>query len=236
MSDPNHWMVRAAGGGRTRAGVPMNEHSAMTLPAAFSAIRTIAGALSQVPCQLMRRQMVNGLEQTAPARDHRLFDIVARRPNERTTSVTWRKTTFGHAVGWGNGYSEIERNGRGEALGIWQLLPDRTAPELVQGDLRYRTTIDSRQHLLPGEDVLHFKGMGWDGFTGYSPIRLAREALGLGKATEAFGAAFFANDARSGGVLIHPGKLGAPAKENVRASFEDQGGLENAHRIKVLEE
>ncbi|WDS38313.1 portal protein [Caulobacter phage W2] len=238
MSDPNHWMVRQVGGARTRAGVPINEHSAMTLPAAFSAIRTIANAMAMVPCQLMRRAInpATGRLETHPATDHRLFNVVARRPNERTTSHRWRQTTFGHAVGWGNGYSEIERNGRGEALGIWQLLPDRTAPELRDGNLRYRTTVENRQFSLPHDDVLHFAGMGWDGFTGYSPIALAREALGLGKATEAFGASFFANDARSGGVLIHPGKLSDPAKDRVRDGFENQGGLENAHRIKVLEE
>jgi HK97 family phage portal protein len=237
LSDPDHWIVRQVGGGRTKAGVSVNEHSALTLPAAFAAVRIIAGAMSQVPLVLMRKRVgAGGRTIREHATDHPLYDVLKRKPNERTTSHRWRQTTFGHAAGWGNGYSEIERNGRGEVVGVWQLLPDRTAPELEGERLIYRTTIENRQFRIPAEDVLHFSGLGWDGYRGYSPIGLARQAIGLGLAMEEFGAKFFANDAKSGGVLIHPGKLSDPAKSRVRSDFEGQSGLDNAHRIKVLEE
>lgn len=238
MSDPDHWMVRHIGGGKTKAGVSVNEHSAMTLPAVFAAVRIIAGGMSQIPLVLMRKTTdARGRTIRKPATDHPMFDVVGRVANERTTSHRWRQTTFGHAAGWGNGYSEIERTRGGQAVGLWQLLPDRTAPELDrQRGLQYRTTIEGQQVTLPHQNVLHFMGLGWDGFKGYSPIGMARQAIGLGLAMEEFGAKFFANDARSGGVLIHPGKLSDPAKSRVRADFDGQGGLENAHRIKVLEE
>lgn len=237
MSDPNHWMVRQVGG-RTRAGVSVNEHSAMTMPAVFRAISVIASAMAQVPCQLMQRTASTVGSRTASraATEHPLYDVVAARWNERQTSHKGRQTVFGHAAGWGNGYVEIERRRSGEAVALWPLLPDRTAPELVNDRLTYRTTVQNRQFIIPSEDVLHFASMGWDGYVGLSPIALARQAVGLGLAAEAFGAGFFANDAKSGGVLIHPGKLSDPAKGRVRDDFEKQGGLDNAHRVKVLEE
>jgi len=238
MSDPNHWMVRHIGGGRTRAGVSVNEHSAMTMPAVFRAISVIASAMAQVPCQLMQRTAatVGSRTQSRAATEHPLYDVVAHRWNERQTSHKGRQTVFGHAAGWGNGFVEIERRRSGEAVALWPLLPDRTAPELTNDRLGYRTTVNNRQFLIPSEDVLHFASMGWDGYVGLSPIALARQAVGLGLAAEAFGAGFFANDAKSGGVLIHPGKLSDPAKGRVRDDFEKQGGLDNAHRVKVLEE
>lgn len=238
MSDPDHWMIRQIGGARTRAGVSVNEHSAMTLPAAFGAIRVIASAMAQVPCQLMQRSPspVAGRMATRAATEHPLYDVVASRWNDRQTSHRGRQTVFGHAAGWGNGYVEIERTRGGQAVGLWPLLPDRTSPQLVQDQLVYDTNVDNRRFRIPADDVLHFAGMGWDGYVGYSPIALARQAVGLGLAAEAFGAGFFANDARSGGVLIHPGKLSDPAKGRVRSDFEQQGGLDNAHRVKVLEE
>lgn len=236
MSDPNHWMIRQVGGGKVRAGVSINEHSAMALPAAFAAVKIIASAMAQVPCQLLRRREVAGRMVTLPATDHALYEIVSRRPNERMTSHRLRSTVFGHAAGWGNGYSEIERRRSGEVVGLWPLLPDRTAPRIESGQLVFDTNVENQRFIIPGADVLHFAGFGWDGYRGYSPIQQAREAIGLGLAAEAFGAGFFGNDAKSGGVLIHPGKLSDPAKGRVRDDFEKQGGLDNAHRIKVLEE
>lgn len=238
MSDPDHWMVRHIGGGRTKAGPSVNEHTAMTLPAAFAAVRIVASGMAQIPLVLMRKTVnAQGRTVRKPATDHPMFEVVGRVVNERTTSHRWRQTTFGHAAGWGNGYSEIERTRGGQAVGLWQLLPDRTAPELTTANrLQYRTTIGSQQVILPSENVLHFMGLGWDGFRGYSPISMARQAIGLGLAMEEFGAKFFANDAKSGGVLIHPGKLSDPAKSRVRNDFDGQSGLDNAHRVKVLEE
>lgn len=237
MSDPNHWMIRQVGGPKARAGVAVNEHSAMALPAAFAAVKIVASAMAQVPLQLMRRAPgASGRMETRPATDHPLYEIMARRPNERMTSYKLRQTVFGHAVGWGNGFGEIERRRSGEVVGVWPLLPDRTSARLESSNLVYETQVDGKSFRLPSADVLHLSGFGWDGYMGYSPIRQAREAIGLGLAAEAFGAGFFGNDAKSGGVLIHPGKLSDPAKGRVREDFEKQGGLDNAHRIKVLEE
>ena len=86
--------------------------------------------------------------------------------------------------------------------------------------------------------VIHLMGYTHDGICGISPIHVARNAIGLGIAMEEFGSKFFANDAKSGGFLMHPGKLGEKAKGNISKSFLDdgQGGLEGAHKVKILEE
>ena len=68
-----------------------------------------------------------------------------------------------------------------------------------------------------------------------SPIAVARESIGLVKATELFANNFFANGARPGGILQHPGVVKDP--EKVRKSWEQvYKGAHNAHKIAVLEE
>jgi HK97 family phage portal protein len=84
--------------------------------------------------------------------------------------------------------------------------------------------------------VLHIAGLGFDGLVGYSPIRMAKNAIGLGLALEAFGSRFFSNDAKSGGFLEHPNKLSPDAHKRITESMQSQGGLDNAHRMKILEE
>ena len=88
---------------------------------------------------------------------------------------------------------------------------------------------------LNPEDVLHVPGLGFDGLVGYSPIAMAKNAIGLAIATEEFGAKFFANGAAPSGVLEHPGTIKDPAK--VRESWNTTfGGSGNAGKVAVLEE
>ncbi len=93
---------------------------------------------------------------------------------------------------------------------------------------------ESRVILSP-PDVLHIPGLGFDGLIGYSPIAMARNAIGLAIATEEYGAKFFANGAAPSGVLEHPGTLKDP--QRIRDSWNAaHQGSENAHKIAVLEE
>ena len=66
---------------------------------------------------------------------------------------------------------------------------------------------------------------------------MAREAIGLGLSAEEFGSRFFGNNATPGGVLEHPKVLGKEAQNNLRSSWNEMHqGLENSHRLAILEE
>ena len=84
-------------------------------------------------------------------------------------------------------------------------------------------------------DVLHIPGLGFDGLVGYSPIAMAKNAIGMAIACEEYGAKFFANGAQPSGVLEHPGTLKDPSR--VRESWQSTfGGSHNANKVAVLEE
>ena len=89
--------------------------------------------------------------------------------------------------------------------------------------------------ILRPSDVLHIPGLGFDGLVGYSPITMAKNAIGMAIACEEYGAKFFANGAAPGGVLEHPGTIKDPGR--VRESWQSTfGGSGNANKIAVLEE
>ena len=88
---------------------------------------------------------------------------------------------------------------------------------------------------LQPSEVLHIPGLGFDGLVGYSPIAMAKNAIGMAIACEEYGAKFFANGAAPGGVLEHPGTIKDP--QRVRESWQSTfGGSGNANKIAVLEE
>lgn len=253
LASPGGWIARAIGGSKTNAGVPVTEYGSLRLPAVYACVNRIANPIAWFPMKMYRTRKGGGKEVvsggTGPGQ-HPFASRIGVRPNDLMTSRTVRKATMGHALLWGNGYLEVERNGRNQAVGLYPLLPDRTAPVRENGDHWYRTRIDGKQVDLDSNDVIHIMDQSQDGYVGMSQIALHREAVGMALAMEKFGGKFFANDAKSGGFLMHPSRLGPQAHQNLRgpsgdkkaapespaAAVEAQGGLDNAHRVKVLEE
>ncbi|WP_291208992.1 phage portal protein [Hyphomonas sp.] len=244
LNDDRGWLLRMIGG-KTKAGPEVNEFTAPYLPVVYACWNRIANPIARFPISIRRPKKGGGSREV---RNHPMSRSLALRPNPFMGSRTLRKTVQAHALGWGNGYIEIERNGRGQAVALWPLLPDKTKPKKdVGSDAPYfETVIGGQTFKLPHDNVLHIMDLSHDGYVGLSPVRLAQQAIGTGLAMEEFGAKFFANEAKSGGFLLHPGKLSGGAKENIGkakdkrsdpgADVERQGGLDNAHRIKVLEE
>lgn len=221
------------GGARTDSGARVSEFNAVTLPAVYACVRVISDAISMLPVGVYQQDG----DKTKVITDHPAFRLLNIRPNHRMTAFTYRSTSLHHALLWGNGYSEIQRTEGGKPAGLFLALPDRTWPELNSaGDLLYQTNINGKSSTLEPDDVTHITSMGFDGVVGYSPVSVARQAIGLGLAMESFGAKFFGNDSKSGGYIKHPGKLSTEAIQRIRASMDAQSGPENSHRPKVLEE
>lgn len=232
VSDLEHGVRRAVTS--TASGVSVNEYLALNLTSVYAAVGVVADTISQLPVHVYRRT-ATGREVVT---DHPVAELLSRQVNQYLVPFTYKQTSHSHRMLWGNGYSEIVRNGRGQAVSLEILEPDRTRPEEDQqtGELRYRYQGARGQAKFRPEDVLHIKGLGHNGLMGYSPIALHRNAIGLTMAMETFGSKFFANDAKSGGFLQHPHKLTEAAQKNLSESMSGQGGLENAFKVKILEE
>ena len=234
VSDSGHWLFRRMGT-MTHAGTNVSEYSAMNLPAVWACVSRVADSIAMLPFEVYQRE-ADGDSIKQP--QHRVSRLLNERPNPYMTPFTYKQTLLHHACLWGNGYSEVELNNRGESVGLWPLLPDVTRPQKRSTDsvLEYVTSIDGKSLDLPTDQVSHVRAISHDGYIGYSPITMMRQAVGLAVAMETFGAKFFANDAKSGGFIQHPQPLSPVAAKNLQDSVQAKGGLDNAHRIKVLEE
>ena len=228
--------------GNTSAGKPVNEHTAMQMTAVYSCVRILSETLAGLPLHVYRYNDSGGKEKYLK---HPLYKLLHDEPNPEMTSFAFRETLMSHLLLWGNAYAQIIRNARGEVIALYPLMPNKmTVDRDSKGRLFYlysRTSDDaptlgdeSQVYLSPSE-VLHIPGLGFDGLIGYSPIAMAKNAVGLAIATEEYGAKFFANGAAPGGVLEHPGTIKDPqkVKESWNSAYQ---GSQNAHRVAVLEE
>lgn len=218
--------------GGTASGKTVNERTAMQTTAVYACVRILAETIASLPLNVYR-STDNGKEK---ATDHQLYYLLHDEPNPEMTSFVFRETLMSHLLLWGNAYAQIIRDGRGKVLALYPLLPDRmTVDRTTDGRLYYEYRKDTGYVILRPEDILHIPGLGFDGLVGYSPIAMAKNAIGMAIATEEYGSKFFANGASPGGVLEHPGVVKDPARirESWNAVYQGSG---NAHRIAVLEE
>lgn len=228
--------------GRTTSGKPVNERTAMQTTAVYACVRILAEAVASLPLHVYEYQDDGGKKLV---HDHPLYYLLHDEPNPEMTSFVFRETLMSHLLIWGNAYAQIIRDGAGRMLGLYPLLPDKMDVQRDdRGNIYYVYSRNSDENpmfkeygdiRLKAEDVLHIPGLGFDGLIGYSPIAMAKNAVGMTLACEEYGASFFANGANPGGVLEHPGVLKDPSK--VRESWNSvYRGVNNAHKIAVLEE
>ena len=218
--------------GASSSGKSVNEKTALQTTAVYACVRILAETIASLPLHTYRYS-TGGKEK---AMNHPLYYLLHSEPNPEMTSFVFRETLMGHLLLWGNAYAQIIRDGRGRVLGLYPLLPSKMLVNRTdQGILFYQYEKDGRTYFLGNHDVLHIPGLGFDGLIGYSPIAMAKNAIGMAIATEEYGAKFFANGASPGGVLEHPGVVKDPGKirESWNAVYQGSG---NAHRVAVLEE
>ncbi|MBQ3268351.1 MAG: phage portal protein [Clostridia bacterium] len=228
--------------GSTDSGKVVNERSAMQLTAVYACVRILAEAIAQMPLHFYQYNSTGGKEK---ALDHPLYIILHDEPNPEMSAFNFRETLMTHLLLWGNAYAQIIRDGRGEVVALYPLMPDRmTVDRDSHGNLYYEyTKAESDANtmkkgasiVLMPEDIFHIPGLGYDGLVGYSPIAMAKQSIGMGLACDEYGASFFKNGAQPGGVLEHPGVVKDP--QRIRDSWNAiYNGAGNAHKIAVIEE
>ena len=190
--------------GRSNSGKRVNDRTAMQHTVVYACVRVLSEAIAQLPLHVYQ-YTENGKERVPR---HPLYFLLHDQPNPEMTSFVFRETLMSHLLIYGNAYAQIIRNGRGDVLGLYPLMPDKVR---VDRDQRNRLVyIYSRYDeanpnlkqqgdiVLQAEDVLHIPGLGYDGLVGYSSIALAKNAIGISLACEDYGSTF------SPTVPVHP--------------------------------
>ncbi len=219
--------------GRTWSGKSVTERTALQTTAVYACVRIISETVASLPLHVYE-YTDNGKEKVY---QHPLYRLLHDIPNPEMNSFIMREVMMMHLLLWGNSYSQIIRNGKGEVIGLYPLLPDKMSVDrAADGRLYYTYNSDNQGTLIFNKnEILHIVGLGFDGLIGHSPIAMAKNAVGLAIAAEEYGSSFFSNSGTPSGVLEHPGVLKEP--EKVREAWnEAYGGSGNAHKVAVLEE
>jgi HK97 family phage portal protein len=266
LSYPAEWLLDIFNGGRTDSGIRVSEMTALQVGTVYACVNIISNGFASMPLNVYERLITKaGRVIKKKAFDHSLMPLLNCEPNVEMTTFTWLKTMMIHDLLWGNAFTEIQRDGANQIIGLWPRNPARTRairclkPLLLEGTIHpagtliYETTENladndtpsaaentelhlGKRRLILAEDMIHVPGMSLDGRVGQSTIWLSRQIIGLALATEKYGAKFFGNGARPAGILKLPNKLEEKAIENLRRSWAEAHGGENQFKVAVLEQ
>ena len=229
--------------GGTTAGKTVTERSAMQMTAVYSCVRILAEAVAGLPLHLYKYTDGGGKEK---ALNHPLYRLLHDEPNPEMSSFVFRETLMTHLLLWGNAYAQVIRNGKGEVIALYPLMPNKMSVDRDENGRLYYTYYRGSDEAIKNKDfavtlqpsdVLHIPGLGFDGLVGYSPIAMAKNAIGMAIACEEYGAKFFANGAAPGGVLEHPGTIKDPqrVRESWQSTFGGSGNANNGYSSKAFD-
>lgn len=196
LTDPAAW-ADIFGDWAALSGEAINYRTALALPAVLQAVQLIAGDVAKLPLYVYR---VEG-EQRTLARDHPLFPVLSRRPNDDQHAFRFWKRMMLHALLWGHAYARIVY---GDRLQLKTIAPDRCTPIIAGGRKWYEVTETADPEYLRPEAVLHIANLEWSDDRQLLTLQLARDALGIGRAESRFTSSFFRNGVKSGGIIEIP--------------------------------
>ena len=229
------WRSIVDSGYKTYSGVEVSEHSALGYAPFWRAVNLISGDVAGMPCDVFKRQRDGG---------KKYDDKHPAAPLLRDMASAWwraddmRRVITSHALVHGNGYGPIVRDMSGDPVQIGLLSPQEVRVAIHDdGSKWYATYLNGEMILIPSRDMIHIKGLGRDGLTGYSIIELMKNALGVGMAAQEFGGRFFGNGSNMSGVLQIPGHFTEERIRNAISSWDSmQSGLQNSFKIALLQE
>lgn len=223
-------LLQALGIEPTFSGKDVTEITALGLPAVWRAMQVTCNVPAALPFHAYRK--VENARVKASGHAARLLDD----PHPDMTPFELWQTVYFHKRAWGNAYLRKLRNPLGQIQELWPIFPRRVQVGRESEGGRKVYSIDGGREVLSDEQILHLPGLGYDGICGVSPIRAARESIGMGLAAQEYGARLFGSGALATGVLQTEQRLTQKQADALAQRWKNKRtGLESAHGTVVLD-
>lgn len=227
------------------SGVHVSQESALTFPAVYRAINLIAGTAASLPLHAYKE----GDDSKLPVGPDSQAAKLLAQPHPDLEPFDFWELVYGHRLAWGNAYCWKLRNRAGRLAELWPIHPSRVKAGrvTVTGAMGDSKDVGRKIYAIDGgegaggvtaydDQILHLPAFGYDGITGFSPIALARNGVGLGLAAEEFGGKLFGSGSLAAGILETDQKLTEEQADRLHARWKAKAaGLHNSHEAVILD-
>lgn len=215
------------------AGTSVTPRKALGYAALHQVVSMISGDCAKLPLNVYAktnrgRRIAD--EHSAQKRIHRYS-----KTNEEINGYKFWRRYYACALLWGNSYAWIDRSNRGDILGLYQLLPDRTWLERSGGVLYCKTQTRKGTRTFLADDVLCMEGLCIDGLSGEHIVKMFRQDFSTALAAKQFEARFFKSNMSAGGILqVKPGTNPNKVKKTKEEIEKRYSGSDAAFKTLVL--
>lgn len=226
------------GGAPSKAGVRVNETTALSIPATLQALRILTGVFAMTPLHYYRRDTAGRLK----ADEMPEGGLFNERPNQHQTPFHFMELLMSDIILAGDFFGYVSRNTRGEPVAITRLKPGSTLVaeyfDRAEGTvLFYDATLpDGSRERFPARDIFHVAGFSRNGMNGLNPIAYARDALGGAIATSDHASRFWNKGGRPSTVLTTEQKVGPADKGRIRNDWKGIYGGPDGEEVAVLDQ
>ncbi len=237
VSSPSQWKGLVGIGAPSRAGVMVNEATAISLPATLQALRVLTGVLAMTPLHHYRRSDAGRVRV-----DDGLSALMLSRPNSHQSAFQFFELLWGDVLLAGNFYAYVSRDRMGRPVALTRLKPgsvlvaeyfDRAEGRILFYDA---TLPDGSRERFPARDIWHVAGLSRDGINGLNPVSYMRDALGGAIATGNHASRFWAKGGRPATVLQTKHKIGPAEKGQLRDDWTRLYGSMDGEAVAVLDQ
>jgi HK97 family phage portal protein len=219
-------------GARTDSGVRVTETGSLTMAAVYRATSLISSVGAALPLIIYNK----GTKDVAMSS---LLDDVHP---EMTNYEMW-KLSYVHRCLWGNFYAQRKLDRMGRTKWLYPISPDRVRVGKVtpttlnpSGKMFEVTDEDGHRDAFTSDDIFHIPGLGYDGITGVSPVRMAAQGIGVGLAAERYAAKLFGSGNLMSGLLQTEQRLDETDAQRLQARWRAKmSGVDRAHEVAVLD-
>lgn len=234
LNSPEVWEQVFSDSYGSDTGINVTAEKALMYAPFYRAVQLISNDVAKLSRPVYRRRSDIGEEARERDRGHRLNYVLNVAANEETEAIKFWCRFMNDALIWSNGWARIMFDGTGSPAELYNLSPDRTQWERIDGKLWCVTEVGGKLIPLHLWEVLHIEGLNMGGAAA-ALFRMARNSIALGLAQEKFASKFFKHGGRIGGILEIPSGMTKPAQdklsEGFRASYE---GADNPFRTVIL--
>jgi HK97 family phage portal protein len=216
------------------SGMRVTADTSKRIASVLACVGIIGRNMAMMPKKILTEASGGGNRQVP---SHPVYDVIANRPNDLQTGFEFYQMMQGHVELRGNAYAEIKPGRRGAVDQLVPMHPDRVIVErLSSGRLRYKYTdpLINQTRTLVQEEVFHLRNFSDDGFTGQSTVAMSSDVFGTALAQQDYGARFFQNDARPGGVIEGTNFRDKTDEEAFRESWQQSQTGANRHKTALL--
>ena len=216
------------------SGMRVTEKTAFGMPAVYRAIGLISGACAAVELE--------GFDRTAHL--NRVDVPVLAEPSPGMTPFEFWEYVYVCVMSHGNYYAFKRRDQRGVVGSMESISPSSVKVGLVKaarssanptGKVFVVAQDGGGEKTFTPEQIFHVPGLGYDGVSGVSPIRLAAQGIGMALAAEKFSAKQFSSGSLMAGVLQTEQRITPEQADELSARWRSKvAGLARAHDIVAL--